>query len=229
MRWPLLLLISGLAMIGFVWFNHHPSYRYKLTLTLDTPEGVRSGNNVVEVVGWEVYIPARGDAHRDYGQGLYLDLSEGRRPLIALLSHNRRAHEQPSAVLWGEHGPTGILAQRCLHFASSIDWTETILALGKCRQTYELSPAELPDLVTFNNIGDPNSLSLIDPTDLAATLGQGIRWKSMTLQIVDDPTTTEIEEHIPWMKDYGKEWVLDSSKFFRLDNIISRGNFIHIN
>jgi hypothetical protein len=62
------------------------SYRYKLTLTVNTPEGVKRASSVVEAIFWTISIPDRGIAHKLRGEALYLDLGLGARPLIALLT-----------------------------------------------------------------------------------------------------------------------------------------------
>jgi 1,6-anhydro-N-acetylmuramate kinase len=62
------------------------SYRYKLTLSVNTPQGVRRGSSVAEVTFFTVSVPARGIMHELRGQALYLDLGPGARPLIALLT-----------------------------------------------------------------------------------------------------------------------------------------------
>ena len=77
------LLCVALALCGC---GRSASYRYKLTLSLDTPDGVKTGFNVVELSAVEVSIPARGLGFKMTGQALYLDLGPGRRPLIALLT-----------------------------------------------------------------------------------------------------------------------------------------------
>jgi hypothetical protein len=62
------------------------AYRYKLTLAVNTPQGVKRGSSVVEVLFYEVSIPDRGTMHKLRGEALYLDLGPGARPLIALLT-----------------------------------------------------------------------------------------------------------------------------------------------
>jgi hypothetical protein len=43
---------------------------------------------------------------------------------------------------------------------------------------------------------------LVDPNNLSATLGQGVSWRSMTLQVTDEQLTKEIDEHLPWVREY---------------------------
>src|SRR5579863_7070411 len=62
------------------------SFRYKLTLAINTPQGAKLGSSVVEVAYYEVNFPERGIMHKLRGEALYLDLGLGARPLIALLT-----------------------------------------------------------------------------------------------------------------------------------------------
>jgi hypothetical protein len=92
------------------------SYRYKLTLAVNTPEGVKHSSGVVELVFYEVSIPARGIMHKLRGEALYLDLGPGAKPLIALLTsqlHPKYGKEQrwtrdagpDDNLLYGLYGP----------------------------------------------------------------------------------------------------------------------------
>lgn len=56
-----------------------------------------------------------------------------------------------------------------------------------------------PMLVTFTDLSDPTSVAEVDPDDLAATFGKGVRLKRITVQITDDPVTTGIEERLGWL------------------------------
>ena len=49
------------------------SYRYKLTLAVNTPDGVKQASSIVEVVFWNVSIPASGIMHKLRGEAVYLD------------------------------------------------------------------------------------------------------------------------------------------------------------
>jgi hypothetical protein len=88
MRSKSLLFVAAAVMMAVVLTGcgRTESYRYKLTLAVNTPEGVKRGSSVVELVFWEVSIPASGITHKLRGEALYLDLGPGARPLIALLT-----------------------------------------------------------------------------------------------------------------------------------------------
>jgi len=55
-------------------------------------------------------------------------------------------------------------------------------------------------LVRFANLNDPTSAVLVDPRDLAASFGPGVRFKGATVEITDDPITKGIEARLPWLK-----------------------------
>ena len=54
-------------------------------------------------------------------------------------------------------------------------------------------------LVTFGDLSDPTSVEEIDPDDLAATFGEGVRLRRMTVQMTDDPVTSGIEQRLGWL------------------------------
>lgn len=114
------VLSAALALAGC---GRSETYRYKLTLSLDTPDGVKTASNVVEINAFDVIIPARGIGHKTTGQALYIDLGAGRRPLIALFTRIRRATDPwPTFPGWGEDAPGETLADKCLGAKKPEDW-----------------------------------------------------------------------------------------------------------
>lgn len=83
------------------------------------------------------------------------------------------------------------------------------------RHPRAISPDALPDLVTFADINNPASVLPVDPNDLSATLGPGVKWHKITLEIVSpglwpfnligitgEPLTTGIEKKLPWIPEF---------------------------
>ncbi|MGL9623752.1 hypothetical protein QRQ56_37940 [Bradyrhizobium sp. U531] len=178
------------------------SYRYKLTLVVNTPDGVRRGSTVTEWVYWEVSIPARGTPHKLRGEALYLDLGPGARPLIALLT----SHLHPKGGMtywdWGAGYLLSRLYGLSTEFGTDAAFMDHIARLGRMRGLRRISPADLPDLVTFADINDPRSVIEIDPNNLQATVGPNITWNEITLEMTDEPITTGIEKKLPWIPQY---------------------------
>ena len=84
-----LLRIAAVLAMALVLSSCGQSYRYKLTMAVNTPEGVKHGSSVGEVRFEAVSFPARGVMQKLRGEALYLDLGPGRKPLIALLTSHR--------------------------------------------------------------------------------------------------------------------------------------------
>lgn len=75
--------------------------------------------------------------------------------------------------------------------------------------------AKLPMLLRFRNIHDRRSNEEVDPCDLAATYGPGVRLKRATLEITNDPITP--------MPATWPKWLVDDK-----DHIFSRDRSGHI-
>ena len=56
-----------------------------------------------------------------------------------------------------------------------------------------------PMLVTFGDLDDPTSVERVDPDELAATFGEGVRLKRITVQVTDDPVTSGIGQRLGWL------------------------------
>lgn len=82
------------------------TYRYKLTLAVETPQGVRSAYNVVEVTTTAISVPAQGEYPTVKGEALYLDING--KPLIALLIKKRHSLSPPAAGQRLSSAPGGI-------------------------------------------------------------------------------------------------------------------------
>ena len=209
---PRLIRLAMVALLGLglAGCGRSESYRYKLTMAVNTPDGVKRGSNVTEWDFWEVSIPERGTPHRLRGEALYLDLGPGKRPLIALLTSH--LHEKPhQGVIWDWSGGH-LLFQ--LYGLQSSNFMDDNARLARMRGPRKITQADLPDLVTFADVNDPKSVIEVDPNNLQATLGQDITWNEITLEVTDELFTTGIEKKLPWLPAYFKKnFRLDGSQF----------------
>jgi hypothetical protein len=58
----------------------------------------------------------------------------------------------------------------------------------------------LPLLVTFADITDPTTVQRVDPENLAASFGPGVRLKAVTLEITEEPVTVgKVVEVLGWL------------------------------
>lgn len=176
-----------------------PDYRYRLTVEVETPEGLKTGSSVIEVkqsigrttmdgFGEQVYLRIRGEA-------VAVDLPEGR-TFYALLRSG-------SDVEW---------AARVIPFLSpdaedDNPLDDLLLLEGKKELPRTWSKpgpfnnrSAFPMMVTFSDEAEPTSVAEVDPDDLAATFGQGVKLKRITAEITDDPVTTGIEKRLGWLR-----------------------------
>jgi len=209
-----LVLALGLAGCG----GRTESYRYKLTLAVNTPDGVKRGSSVVEVLFYDVSIPARGTMHKLRGEALYLDLGPGTRPLIALLTNrlhgpynNEQERLDRMGLRWSDEvGPSLALMLRMYDMVPSQDFRDDVPRIAAMRGVHRISVSDLPNLVTFANTEDPATVIKIDTKNLEAALGKGISWNEITLEITDEPIATGIVRNLPWLPAY-RDKSLDGS------------------
>lgn len=198
------LMLSGCALSD----DAAPDYRYRLTVEVETPEGLKTGSSVIEVQQTLVRagsVPANQAVERRVrGEAAAVDLPGGK-TLFALL----RSDNDPD---WASRVYVLLAPQENKPFEDALD---DVLEIKGERTLPRTWPADLwipersayPMLVTFGDPADPTSVAQVDPDDLAATFGEGVKLKRITVELTDDPVTTGIEERLGWMDNYRKKWL----------------------
>ena len=186
-RLALLLLLPILLLYGCFKLTF-PSYSWhqKLTLVVETPDGVRSGASVTRHSVRKQPTFGLADvgsiSHSMRGEATVVDLGDGRY-LFALLG-GRKGLERAA---FADRIPAGHM----LHFA--------------VKQLDGAARVPLPDaplLVTFGDVSDPASVMRVDPADLAATFGAGYALREITLEVTDEPVTEGVVEGVlGWLSD----------------------------
>ena len=190
--------LAVVLAMALVLLGCSKSYRYKLTLAVNTPDGVKRASSVGEVSFQNVYFPERGIFHHLRGEALYLDLGPGAKPLVALLTNRMRGYYG-----WSNGaGPRLELLSDLYNVVRSADYMDTVAKIARQRGAHKIEPDQLPDLITFANINDPRSVILVDPDHLQETLGTNFTWNEITVEITDDPVSTGIEQKLPWIPYY---------------------------
>lgn len=185
MRLPLILrflflfwVAVGLSGCGESW-----SWNQKITVEVETPEGVKRASSVIRYGlerydGWYVLPEARGASHHYSGEAVVLEVSSGRY-LFALL----KGTPDPFLVFFPGEAPVEVA-----------DRFKTL------RAARAVPPKLYPLMVTFGNLADPTSVQKVDPSDLAAAFGPGVRLKSITLEITAEPVTEgRVEKVLGWL------------------------------
>ncbi len=192
MLWLLGVPLALVAVAFVYWQLRYPAhtYRYKLTVEVETPEGVRSGSAVREVGGENRLALLPDEAARTWwvkGQAVAVDLPNGR-TLFALIS--------PDAVR---------MSVRVLdpEFQDDIVAGVRRIAIRKGGTPHSsLRIGDYPLLVTFDDISVSTSVRKVEPTDLTSAFGEGYSLNSITIERTSDPVTVGIRERLGWLSDH---------------------------
>ena len=201
-------LLSGCDVnsptMGFIW---QEPYYPKLKVEVETPEGIKTGYSVVEVK-WD----KAGHGFNVRGDAVAVDLPKGQTLFVLLRS--------PSSVDWAAYLHQIVKLEspsedQAIYY-SQIAANRTIWAVPRTKEYFgnKESHDNYPYFVRFKDIADPKSMEQVDPDDLAKTFGPGVKLKSFTLQMTDEPVTVGIEKRLGWIvqmenHDFNKDGPFD--------------------
>jgi len=212
MRFVAILVAVGAALyLGVTLAFPSYTHRYRLTIEIDTPDGVRTGSSVIEVtrkdVRWVLIAQGRYE-FQVRGEAVFVDLGGGRN-VIALLAT----------------GPYGQNVDQMISLPieayGHYKWDEDAWAhRAKMQGLVELKSPLIPTLVTIADVSDPKSAQVIYGIDsqeiregggalrrvprlavdrFVEKFGPGFRFKRATLEATTDDVTRGIERKIPWI------------------------------
>ena len=200
---------SLLAGCGVV--RNFPTYRYRLTVEVETPEGVKTGSSVIEVRTGAVHLGG-------IGGGAGAEVS-GEAVTVDLGSHGLLLRSEGNGSWAGGIMPTfaerpkvdanhsdddtmAIMFQNMLANKGLIVLPRYYPVTARVSGMQSDKPqSAYPMLVRFGDIKDPKGVALVDPDDLEKSLGPGVTLRRITVQITADPVTTGIEKRLGWLRD----------------------------
>jgi hypothetical protein len=176
--------------------------RYRLTLVAEVDGREVTGSGVIEThwrsqgvlarltgVPWDVSV--RGEA-------VVLDLGE-RGIFFLLLRQDPRGGRGLDAA----HLVSRYFAGRSVGSVTSV----MLQAMTPSRPPVSLDLNDLPLTVRFRDLADPRSVEKVDPTNLVASFGQGVRLQRATIRIV--PTGWPIFDRLGWPRSLAGEPVTE--------------------
>lgn len=159
------------------------AWRQKLTITVETPTGEVSGASVSQISWRKQWI--RWDGMGWYydltGEAVVVEVTPGRF-LFGLLKGADTTEYMGSVAAASIAGREGRVIDGAL-FDEVRDKRDRAAGL------IPVPEYQYPMLVTFGDIEDPASVRLVDPADLAASFGPGVRLKAVTLEVTDEAVT----------------------------------------
>ena len=187
-RIGVIAVLVGAAFLLYLYTQSASTQRFRMTIEVQTPGGLRSGSSVIETSAWESGnwgpIEARG-VRRDFkGRAVFVDLGDGRN-LVALLAFGPEGTDQTKLFR---------LVGAALAPGKSIDWKEEYSLTG----TGSLPREYTPTLITFANLANPGTAALVDPADLEKTFGAGFAVKQVLLATTSESASEGIGKILPW-------------------------------
>ena len=175
------LALSGCGILGGA-----KSYRFRMTVEVETPQGLKTGSSVMEITSYRKMKltseeHAGGGSFR--GEAVVVDLAD--RPLFVLLKNDGASQPLDTRV-------TAALAAE----ASFRTVDDYVAAVGKLGGMFSSAKAELPRedwpmMVRFRDIADPKSVEKVDPETIGV--------KRISLETTSDDVTTGIEMQLGWL------------------------------
>jgi hypothetical protein len=215
----LLLALLLLALTGCERYSWHQ----KIIVTVETPAGEVSGTSVSAVSWRKHWIPTDGMGW-DYdltGEAVVVEVTPGRY-VFALLKGAGTTEYMGSVAV-------ASIAARESRVIDGALFDEVRDKRDRAAGVITVPAYQYPMLVTFADITDPESVMLVDPTDLAASFGPGVRLKSVTLEVTDELVTEGVVERLlGWLGQYPEARLYSnvSPTDFSAESQLDQGMFI---
>lgn len=167
-------------------------YRFRMTVRVDTPTAMKTGSSVYEVeAGHKRRLTAEEGSRYLWSQGeaVAVDIAPGK-VLFALLATS------------AGQGDVSTMSMSAMDPAFHNEMPESAARIANRRNIKSpavIGPSDYPLLITFRDLSKPNSLIEVDPHDLPAVFGEGVRLRAVEVEVTDDPVTTGLTARLPWL------------------------------
>jgi hypothetical protein len=200
MKFVFSVFLLILCAVGLSACRENFFWNQKLTVTVETPLGERSGAAVVSegVTYGRQWLSGSAVQYGIKGEATVVEVAS-RKYLFALLGEGS-TKELAVRVWWDTlpHAENG----------------EKFRIIEGLREKREVPPKEYPLLVSFTDFNDPKSVFEVKPDDLAAAFGPGYNLQSITLEITDEPVTEgKVESVLGWIRTLRTRLIPIKSKF----------------
>jgi|CXWL01.1.fsa_nt_gi hypothetical protein len=195
MRRLLAIIIIIAVYVAYEAFFNHGSWNYKLTLVVQTPEGKVVASGVRKIYAGRdpiilQWLPSLTYGHAGViGEAVVVDLGRNG-VLFALLRSRQHSVDYGYNIIFNEFPHDGGTTSGGIRYYRSL------------KAKKELAFDKLPLLVRFRDINAPKTVEEVDPNNLEATFGKGVKLVSATLEMTDEEVTTGVDKQLVWLKEY---------------------------
>lgn len=193
---------ASVALAGCGGTPNSASYRFRMTVEVDTPQGLKTGSSAYEVTSIKgVRVGDRGGGGTFLrGEAVVVDLPEG--PVFALLNDGNPAQTLAGMATLAFAASEGQRVKDLDQFiatvaALSARWTTARTDLprrrdiGVAMRSDGMDDGNWPLFVRFGDIADPKTVERVEP--------EAIGVRRIQLETTRDAVTTGIEKWLGWL------------------------------
>ena len=198
-KWAGLLGLLAVLVIGDQIRINRPGHKFRLTVEVTTPDGIKTGSGIVAVVPDRNYNRSGRTIMR--GEAVFVDLGQGKN-LVALL-----AHRQDGKLDFDDINYVALRAYGAAR-GNRVSFNDIHRQVGPVPVQGDL----IPVLVSFGDPKDPKTTRLVAGDHAEAVLGAGYAIRGLTAEVVPNgfwpidfggplgaPVTRGIEARLPWL------------------------------
>lgn len=198
-KWAGLLGLLAVLVVGDQIRINRPGHKYRLTVEVTTPEGIKTASGILAVVPDRNYN--RGGRTTMRGEAVFVDLGQGKN-LVALL-----AHQQGGKLDLDDINYVALRAYGAAR-GSRVSFTD----IGRQTGIVPVQGELIPVLVSFADPKDPGTARLVASDHAEAVLGDGYAVRGLTAEVVPngfwpidfggalgEPVTRGIDAKLPWL------------------------------
>ncbi|MDF0516485.1 hypothetical protein P0R31_04415 [Bradyrhizobium yuanmingense] len=203
-KWAGLLGLLALLVGGDQIRINRPDHKYRLTVEVTTPAGIKTGSAILAVVPDRNYNRSGRTTTR--GEAVFVDLGQGKN-MVVLLAHQQGAKLDLDDINYVALRAYGAARGSRVSFKDMSRQTGIVPVQGEL----------IPVLVSFGDFGDPNTARLVASDKAEAILGEGYAIRSFSAEVVPngfwpidfggalgEPVTRGIEAKLPWLAAPGE-------------------------
>jgi hypothetical protein len=169
------------------------TYRFRMTVEVETPDGLKSGSSVYQVTAGNTPALLPDEHKRDWsvkGEAMLIELADGK-ILAAILRTRNPSRQDLAQMSMAALDPAfrNDIVESAKRIASGHD------ALAKA----EVSPADFPILLLFDDPTKAASAKQVDPIDPGSSERFPYKLHRVFIERTDDAVTSDIVRELTWL------------------------------
>lgn len=190
------LILIAIPVVWYMWNFPTASYRYRLSIAVETDGQVHSGSSVIEVwYGFNPkWVPPAWGVYnvRIEGQAVLIDLG-ARGALVAALAGE--FYDRTTVTAEYLAGRAFLPEARDLN--GYVPTLERVRKLSRMQGRADLASDNLPALIWFSDPSNLATAKQVAPENFASIIGDATRLVSAQVEITHDPIVIDIDKKLP--------------------------------